>query len=166
MLIYLWAEDENHLIGANGTLPWHLPADMHHFKTLTTGQTVLMGRKTWDSLPHGALKDRTNLVVTRQDNFSAPDALVLSGRVAIMNYDWYHVDENIYVIGGSQIFELLKDQVDQLEVTRIGASFDGDVYMPDLDWTAFKRIKQNAHPAAGKNAYPYTFETYTRVAEK
>lgn len=166
MITFVWAEDENHGIGLNGHLPWHLPADLKHFKEKTIGHPILMGRKTFESFPH-LLPERKHLVLTHdqalakkyQDN---DQVLILSSISEMNDYLDSHQDEEIKAIGGVSIFKALLNRVDCLEKTEIAHEFQVDTYMPEIDYQQFKLIKREVHPADEKNKYPYTFLTYVK----
>lgn len=157
----IYARAANGVIGHNNTLPWHLPEDMAHFKQLTQGCTVIMGRKTWDSLPprFRPLPGRTNIVVTRQSDWHAdgaqraaslPDALALCNPAQIT-----------WVIGGAQIYAQALPLADCVEVTEIAQNFDGDAHAPELgaEWAEAVRSSQ-----VSSNGLPFSFVTYLRTA--
>lgn len=128
----IWAQAANGVIGKDNAMPWHLPEDMAHFKALTQGCTVIMGRKTWDSLPprFRPLPGRRNIVITRQADWhengahrasSLPEALQIC-----------ELTQNVWVIGGAQIYAQALPLADRLEVTEIDAVFEGDAHAPPL----------------------------------
>lgn len=166
MITFVWAEDENHGIGQKGHLPWHLPADLHHFKEKTMGHPLLMGRKTFASLPH-LLPGRKHLVLTH--DHSLKEKFANDSRVQFF-YSWpqldvylkKHHEQDICVIGGRSIFSGLMKQVDVLEKTQIHHSFAVDVYMCPLDYDDFTLTKKEEHLADEKNKYNYDFLTYRR----
>jgi len=123
----VWAQSANGVIGRDGTLPWHLPEDMAHFKSLTAGATVLMGRRTWESLPprFRPLPGRRNLVLSRtpQDGVETfPDLASALGAVS----------GDVWVIGGEAVYKAALPFADRIEVTEIRETFDGDTYAPDV----------------------------------
>ncbi|MFC6260319.1 dihydrofolate reductase [Levilactobacillus fujinensis] len=165
MLIFLWAESQGHVIGLNGHLPWHLPADMHFFKTVTTGNTIIAGSKTFASFPH-ALPNRKNVVVTHQAATNFPAGVtVLNSFDAVREYAIQRPNEKLFVVGGAQLFEGLQDDVDFLYRTTIDAGFDGDTWMPALDYSKFQRINWQPGVRNEKNPYDYAFEQFQRVAQ-
>jgi len=129
-------------IGRDNTLPWHYPRDLKHFKERTMGSPILMGRKTFESLPDGPLPGRTNLVLSRTERSKEKDGTVIwfySHRGVIETghrKGW----EKLYVIGGEEIFRLFLDKADVLEVTRIDRSFSCDRFFPSLDWNKWERV--------------------------
>lgn len=166
MIIFVWAEDENRGIGIDGHLPWHLPADLHHFKEKTMGHPILMGRRTFASLPH-LLPRRKHLVLShnlelKKKYRNNSKIKIFSSLSELQKFLQAHKDKKIYVIGGVSIFKALTDQVDILEKTEIFHHFKVDTYMTDLDYNKFKLVKKEEHEADKKNPYPYTFLTYKR----
>ncbi|MDO1605391.1 dihydrofolate reductase [Lactobacillus sp. YT155] len=158
MISFVWAEDENRVIGKDDTLPWKLPDDMKRFKEVTTGNPIIMGRKTFESFPNGPLPNRENIVITRNKNFSYPGVTVVNA-ISDIQMD---TQKNYCVIGGAQIFELFKDLVDRLYVTKIHHEFSGDVLMIDLPWENFKLVSSEEGKVDEKNLWPHTFEVYDR----
>ncbi|WP_203641134.1 dihydrofolate reductase [Levilactobacillus andaensis] len=165
MLIFLWAESQGHVIGFKGQLPWHLPADMHFFKTVTTGNTIIAGSKTFASFPH-ALPNRTNVVLTHQpaENFPA-SVTVLNSLDAVREYAAQRPAEKLFIVGGAKLFDELRDDVDFLYRTTIDAGFDGDTWMPALDYSKFQRINRQPGVRNEKNPYDYVFEQFQRVTD-
>lgn len=166
MLTYVWAEDENHAIGYQGHLPWHLPADLKHFKEKTMGHPILMGRKTFESLPK-VLPGRQHLVLTHQEAFkekyqSNPQVTVFLSLEQMQAYLDQHQDEEIDVIGGCSLFSLLKDQVDVLEKTEIYHSFKADTYMAEIPYKKFELVSKKVYDQEKCNLFKYAFLTYRR----
>jgi dihydrofolate reductase len=124
----VWAQSANGVIGRDGTLPWHLPEDLKHFRSLTSGATVLMGRRTWESLPprFRPLPGRRNLVLSRTPQEGAETFAALAEALAT-------VDGDVWVIGGAAVYAAALPFADRIVVTEIQESFDGDTYMPPLD---------------------------------
>lgn len=166
MLTYVWAEDEKHAIGYQGHLPWHLPADLQHFKEKTMSHAILMGRKTFASLPQ-ILPGRQHLVLTHQQALKEkyqnnPQVTVFLSVKQMQDYINRHQDLNIDVIGGSSLFELLKDRVEVLEKTQIHAIFAADAFMPLLNYDDFDLVKKASFVKDDHNHYAYDFLTYRR----
>lgn len=137
------ARADNGVIGKDGRLPWHLPADLKHFKAVTSGTAMVMGRKTFDSLP-GRLPGRRHIVLTRDTGWrsegaevahSVDDAIALAG------------DEPVTVIGGAEIVALFLDRADAFELTEVHYEADGDTVMPPPDPAAWKEVSREEHPA-------------------
>lgn len=157
----IYARAANGVIGRDNKLPWHLAEDMAHFKQLTRGCPVVMGRKTWDSLPprFRPLPGRTNIVVTRQAGWQADGAHragSLAEALALCD-----ASQTVWVIGGAQIYAEALPLADRLEVTEIDQTFDGDAYAPTLgpEWTESARSRH-----VGSNGLPFSFVTYVRAA--
>ena len=163
MLAYVWAEDENQLIGKDDQLPWRLPADVKFFKDVTMRGDVVMGRSTYETIPNRPLKGRRNIVLTHQEDYDARGAIVVHSKDEVLKL---HEDssEDFYIIGGAMLFELFKDEVDELYRTVIHDTFDGDTYFPgDFDYSKFERVKYWSGVVDDKNKYPHTFEVWKRV---
>lgn len=170
MITYVWAEDQKHQIGYQGHLPWHLPADLKHFKEETMGHPILMGRKTFASLPR-ILPGRLHVVLTHNKKLKEKYAdnqqvIILNNEKELNNFLEKYVDEEICAIGGVSIFKLLLDKVDCLKRTVIDASFKADTVMPDIDYSLFKLVKEEKYHADKINKYPYSFLTYVRGVKK
>lgn len=158
-LSLIFARAANGVIGKNDTLPWHLPEDLAHFKRLTNGWPVIMGRKTWDSLPpkFRPLPGRTNIVVTRQAGWRAEGAEVAPSVEAAISLA--NKAQQIWVIGGAQIYALTEPLADRIEVTEIAQDFEGDAYAPQLgpEWRVAAR---EDHVSA--NGMKFSFITYQK----
>jgi dihydrofolate reductase len=160
MIILIAAIARNGVIGQNNALPWHLPEDMAHFKALTTGQTVLMGRKTWESLPSKfrPLPQRRNIVVTRDPAYRAAGADVVSSIEA--GIELGTGGTALYVIGGAELYAHALPRAQRLELTEIAADFPGDAYFPDFDRGLWREIRRE--PGISAAGWPYAFVTYER----
>jgi len=128
----IWAQSANGVIGSKGGLPWHLPEDLARFRRLTLGSTVVMGRATWDSLPGAArpLRDRHNVVLTRQPGWAAPGATVARSLTAALDAARDAAPEDVWVIGGASVYAAALPHADRLEVTELAERFEGDVLAP------------------------------------
>ncbi len=121
----LMAEDQNGLIGQNGHLPWSLPNDLANFKHETVHEVVVMGRKTYDSLPVQPLPGRQNIVITRQPDLAVADGVfVMHTKAELLKYEQANPMKKIFIIGGADIFAMYADDVDYLYVTKIAESFE------------------------------------------
>lgn len=153
----IYARAANGAIGKDGGLPWHLPGDLKHFKAMTMGKPMIMGRKTFESLP-GLLPGRRHIVLTTRAGWEAPGAAtVRSPGEALSEVG----DEDAWVIGGAAVFALFLPLADRVELTQIDRAYEGDVFMPPLgpEW---QLARQEDHPArAGHPAY--AFLSYTRA---
>lgn len=166
MITFIWAEDEQHKIGLDGHLPWYIPEDLKHFKTLTINHPIIMGRKTFNSLPR-ILPQRRHIVLSQNQVFKEeyehnPQVIVVSSVNSLNKWINAHQTEQLYVIGGVSVFEALKDRVGCLEKTAIAATFPADTVMPDLNYDDFELIKKVHHQANNKCQYSYDFLTYLR----
>ncbi|MGZ5804827.1 MAG: dihydrofolate reductase [Xanthobacteraceae bacterium] len=166
-VVLVVAVAENGVIGSNGALPWRLKSDMAFFKSVTMNRPLLMGRKTWDSLPRKPLPGRTNVVLTRDASFAATGALVatsLEAALAAARGDALRrgVDE-IAVIGGSDIFALTMPLADRIEFTRVHASPKGDTTFPELPAAMWREAARRDFPAGPNDDARFTILTYERV---
>ena len=158
----IWAQDLNGLIGRDNDLPWRLPADMAYFKRETLGKPVVMGRRTWESFGSRPLKDRVNIVLTREASYEAQGAVVVhTAEEALVAA----VGAEIMVIGGSQIYELFLPLADRLRLTRVQETFEGDTRFPEVDWSVWSLTESREGMVDEKNVYRHVFEIYERTAE-
>ena len=149
----------NGVIGRDGTLPWRLPEDLRHFRALTTGHAVIMGRRTWESLPH-ALPGRENIVVTRRDGYAAAGATSASSlddALAMVGYP-----PPAFVIGGGELYRAALPRARTAYITEIGQAFAGDATFPTLDRREWAETAREAH-RGGESGLPYAFVTYERI---
>jgi dihydrofolate reductase len=152
----------NDVIGSSNDLPWYLPADLKRFKELTTGHTVVMGRKTYDSIYarlKGPLPNRTNIVVTRDAVFQAPGCMVVHDLETALKGQ----PDEVFVIGGAQIYEQALPAVNKLYITEVDAEVDGDTYFPPLNRKEWRETNRESHKKDDKNKYEYSFVTYERI---
>lgn len=154
----IWAMDEQRLIGKDNGMPWHLPNDMKFFRENTKGKTVVMGRKTYDSL-NGALPKRRNLVLTRNPSWGADDAEVISDITSVLELAQ---DEEVMIIGGAQIYNLFMPYADKLLVTRIAQTFEGDEHFPEYDERVWELEWEEPGIVDEKNEYPHQFQSFVR----
>ncbi|GIN56568.1 dihydrofolate reductase [Lederbergia ruris] len=160
MISFLWAEDENRLIGKDNQLPWRLPADLKYFKETTMGHPIVMGRKTYESIGK-PLPGRTNIVLTRNPSFKVDGCEVLHSKADFLSWA-KKTDEEIFVIGGAEIYRLFIDEVDQLYVTKIFEQFEGDEYFPKINWENWQLVSKKPGIKDEKNPYDYEFRKYVR----
>jgi len=155
---------ENGVIGRGGELPWRLSSDLQRFKRLTMGHTIVMGRRTWESIGR-PLPGRRTVVVTRQSDYriGSPDVTVVSSLDAALEVAQCAGDTEAFVIGGAELFREALPQADRLYYTRVLANVDGDTWFPDVDWNAWRKIESELTHANKKNDYPTTFEIQERV---
>lgn len=159
MLTIVAAMSANRAIGKENKLLWHMPADLKHFRDLTTGQTVIMGRKTFDAIGK-PLPNRKNIVISRQRDLSIPGVKVMDSLAAAIAY--CEPAAEIFIIGGAQIYAAALSQTDKLELTVVEGEFEGDAFFPDLDPNEWKEISRRTYMPDEKNKFPYTFLTLIR----
>ena len=153
------AMSANRVIGRDNSLPWKLPADWKHFKNLTMGHHLLMGRKTFESIGR-PLPGRTTVVITRQSSYSPTGVLVAHSIEQALQLAAQ--DSEAFVAGGAQIYRLMLPRADRIYLTSIDEEFEGDTFFPDFDESDWQLISQENREPDEKNAYPYTFLTYGR----
>ena len=142
-IIFVLARADNGVIGADGDMPWHLPADLRHFKQITGDRPMIMGRKTFEALPV-ALPGRRHIVLTRDEDWSDEEAEVVhSVDEALARANAPHVT----VIGGAEIFALFRDRADRIELTEIHAAPDGDTHVPAFEADQWTEIARESHAA-------------------
>ena len=164
MISLIVAADENNVIGHQGSLPWKLPADMKFFRETTKGHPVIMGRKTYASIGR-ALPGRQNVVVTRQEDFEAPGCKVVNSLVdAIVVASMADGNEEIFVIGGGELYRDVLPSADRVYLTRVHASVEGDTTFPELNPKEWKEIDRREHPADAENPEAMTFLVYDKQA--
>ena len=154
------AMDNKRLIGSKNQLPWHLPADLAYFKKLTTGKSILMGRKTYDSIGR-PLPNRRNIVITRNSNISIPGCEVVSSIDHALELT--KEDSEVMVIGGASLCEQLLPKINRLYITKIDGVFEGDVFFPKYDDFNWLEVSCESHPKDSSNAYSYKFIVLDRV---
>ena len=157
----IYARAANGVIGNHNTLPWHLPEDLAHFKRTTLGCPVIMGRKTWDSLPpkFRPLPGRRNIVITRQEKWNENGAYPAQNMQEALQLCEQSAD--VWVIGGAQLYALAEPLASTAVVTEIDKDFEGDAFAPTLG-PAWKETARERHVAA--SGLPFSFVTYTRTA--
>ncbi|BAC13695.1 dihydrofolate reductase [Oceanobacillus iheyensis HTE831] len=161
MISLLLAMDRNHVIGVNNQLPWHLPKDLRFFKEKTTGNTIIMGRKTFESMG-GALPNRKNIVLTSRSDVQYPNAKIIHHIDTIKQWNIENPEEEYFVIGGANLFQQVMDIADRMYITWIDESFTGDTFFPKFnqeDWIISSKIKGDKDE---KNPYDYYFIQYDR----
>jgi len=153
------AMDRNRLIGNKNQLPWHLPADLAHFKKVTMGKPIIMGRKTYDSIGR-PLPGRTNIVLTRSDDFHAEGVLKANSLEQAQEY--VAGAGEVMVIGGSTVYQLALPGADRLYMTYVENNYQGDAWFPEFDLEQWRIIASEQHGADKKNSCAYRFVTYER----
>lgn len=162
MISLLVAMGQEQIIGSDNGMPWHLPNDLQFFKKKTTGQTIVMGRKTFDSIDK-VLPKRQNYVVTSQVSPNFPEGVgVLHDLEMIKHWNEKHPDEELFVIGGSKIFEQVIDIADRMYITFIDYKFTGDTKFPIFTMDEWSLTSNAAGERNDKNPYDYYFLQYDR----
>ena len=157
MLTMIFACDKSNAIGKDGDLPWRQSTDLQHFKRITLGGTIVMGRKTWDSLP-GKLPDRRHLVMTK----SPRNDIETTSFDAVMELA---KDEEIFIIGGGEIYRLFLTHVDKIHRTVIHCEVDNaDTYAPELSEQEFSLTSSNFTPKTERDDFDMTFEVYEKIS--
>jgi dihydrofolate reductase len=160
------ARSRNGVIGRDGDLPWRLKTDLAHFRALTMGKPVIMGRKTWDSLPRRPLPGRTNIVITRDMSFEPKGAVVCHDfseavQIAREQAEDDGADE-VCVIGGAAMFALALPKARRIYLTEVDADVEGDVLFPPFNEADWREVSREAHPAGEGDDYDVTFRTLER----
>ncbi len=156
---FIFAMDRNRAIGKDNALPWHLPADLKFFKSVTMGHPILMGRKTYDSIGK-PLPGRRNLIMTQNRDFLADGCEVLHTVEDVLQES---SQGEVFVIGGAELFRLLISYADRMYVTRIEHEFEADTFLFDLDLKDWKLVSSEQGIRDEKNPYEYYFEVYERA---
>jgi dihydrofolate reductase len=158
----------NGTIGRDNQLLWHLPEDLKHFRAATMGAPVIMGRKTWQSLPERfrPLPGRRNLVLSRQPGFEAPGAQVLPDLDTALKLAEASGAVRAFVIGGAQIYREALPRADELLLTEVERDFEGDAHFPAFSRSAFAEIERERHQAAPPNDFAFSFVTYRRLPSR
>lgn len=162
MISLLFAMDRNQVIGANNDLPWHLPNDLKFFKEKTTGRTIIMGRKTFDSIGR-ALPNRRNIVLSKSDIELPIGVELIQDINSILTMDKKNPEEELFIIGGGGIFEQILPFADRMYITLIEEEFNGDVFFPDFSLEMWKETSRVKGIKDEKNPYDYYFIQYDRI---
>jgi len=153
------ATAENNALGKNNELVWHLPNDFKRFKNLTSGHHIIMGRKTFESFPK-PLPNRTHIVITRQQDYNPEGCIVVNSiEEAIKSCP---IDENIFIIGGGEIYNLGLPFSDKIELTLVHHTFEADAFFPEINENDWKIINSDFQQKDEKHLFDYTYQTYIR----
>ena len=153
------AASENNVIGNDNKLIWHLSDDLKHFKELTKGHCVIMGRKTFESMPK-ALPNRTNIVITRKNNYEAKDAIVVHSIHEAL--EKAENDNQPFIIGGGEIYRQSILISDRIELTRVHAKLDGDAFFPEIDYKIWNEVSSEKRFKDEKHDFDFTFIRYNK----
>jgi dihydrofolate reductase len=152
----------NNAIGKEGQMPWHLPNDMKHFKNVTWGMPVVMGRKTFESLGK-VLPGRKNIVISRQPGWNAEGTVVVQ-KIEDALFVAKNTDaKEVMIIGGGEIYKALFDKASRIYLTRVEADPEADTFFPSLHPKEWYLVSQQIHEADAKNAYNYSFQIWERL---
>ncbi len=161
------ARARNGVIGREGALPWRLKSDLKLFKAITLGKPVIMGRKTWDSLPKRPLPGRMNIVLTRDGSFEAAGALVCERFEEALGIGREQAQddgaEEVCVIGGASLFALALPKAKRMYLTEVEADVEGDVRLASFDEALWRELRREAHPAGEGDDYPFVMRMLERV---
>ena len=157
-IVAIWAQDEEGIIGKDNRLPWYLPAELQHFKETTLNHAILMGRVTFDGMGRRLLPKRETLILTRNSDEKMDGVSIFNDIESVL--DWYQSqDKNLYVIGGKQIFQAFEPYIDEVIVTQVHASVEGDTYFPeDFDLSLFETVSSKFYDKDEKNPYDFTIQ--------
>jgi len=154
------AASENNVLGKDNRLIWHISDDLKRFKKLTLGHSIIMGRKTFESMPK-ALPNRKNIVLTRNNNYRAKNAIVAHDlRNAL---ELTGEDTNPYIIGGEEIYNLFLPIANRIELTRVHDIFDGDAFFPEIDLSKWELFCVEEHFSTQYSRYNYSYLTYKKI---
>ena len=154
------AVSDNGVIGYQNDLPWRLSSDLKRFKSITMGHSILMGRKTFESLPK-LLPGRKTVILTRQLNYKFEGATVVDSLEAAI--DVCSDEPEAFVIGGAEIYHQALSLADRLYLTKVHAEIKGDTYFPPINWRQWKQLEVEQHETDERNQYPTTFSIYERI---
>lgn len=161
------ARSKNGVIGRGGGLPWRLKSDLQIFKQVTLFKPVIMGRKTWDSLPKKPLPGRLNVVLSRDGSFAPKDAVVCEGLDEALQIAREHAAEDgaeeVCVIGGAAVFAEALPRARRLYLTEVDAVVEGDTHFPPFDESQWREVRREAHPAGPDDDYPFVFRVLERI---
>ena len=152
---------DNYAIGYQNKLPWHLPADLKHFRQLTTGHAVVMGKHTFESLPHGPLPNRKNIVLSSIMSEGVNEGYFEADSMEDVFY-LTEKEEEVFIIGGTSVYKQTYDKVDTLYITWIHGTFVADTFFPEINFDDWNEVSREDCPADEKNPVPYSFVVYER----
>jgi dihydrofolate reductase len=159
-IAFVVAVARNGVIGRKGELPWHISSDLKRFKAITMGKPVIMGRKTWDSLPRKPLQGRTNIVVTRQHDYAAEGAVVVNSLdEALAKTD----GEEVCIIGGGELFKEAMPIANRLYLTEVDLDVPGDTFFPKIDPKSWKEVSREVHPRGPKDDASFILRVLDRA---
>ena len=155
------ARSKNNIIGIDNSLPWHLPADLKWFRSKTMGHHVVMGRKSYESLP-GPLKGRTIITVTKNKDYFSSDCVIKHSIPEAITYAKNQGENELLILGGGIIYELTKNIWDKIYITDVDVEIEGDTSFAEIEMEHWQLVGEEIHQADVKNVYNYAFRTYNR----
>ena len=164
MITLIVAMGKNREIGKENQLLWHLPKDLKRFKELTSGYPIIMGRKTYESIGK-PLPNRTNIVISRKNDWFEEGILIVGSIKEAVKFA-KKIDEEVFIIGGGNIYEQTIDLADKLEVTLVDAELGADTFFPKINEKVWQKTNEERHQKDEKNEFDFCFQTYERVSEK
>lgn len=159
MITLIAAAAENNALGKNNDLIWHLPDDFKRFKAITSGHYIIMGRKTFESFPK-PLPNRTHVIITRQKNYNPENCIVVNSLEKAIEI--CPKDEDLFVIGGGEIYQQSIAIADKIELTRVHSTFEADTFFPEIDNTIWELVQEEFHPKDEKHLFDFSFQTYLK----
>jgi len=155
------AKTRNNVIGRNNNMPWHISDDLKNFKNITTGHTIVMGRKNHESIGR-PLPGRTNIIITKNPCYSCCGCIVVNSIEKAIECAKQRGETELFIIGGGQIYEQTKHLWDKMYITEIDAELDGDVFFPDIDISQWKLTAEKCIKKSEKNEYDFCFKIYEK----
>ncbi len=159
MITLIAAAAENNALGKNNDLIWHLPNDFKRFKSITSGHYIIMGRKTFESFPK-PLPNRTHVIITRQKNYNPENCIVVNSLEKAIEI--CPKDEDVFVIGGGEIYKQSIAIADKIELTRVHSTFEADTFFPEIDTNIWDLVEEEFHPKDEKHLFDFSFQTYLK----
>ncbi|RUT71088.1 dihydrofolate reductase [Flavobacterium cupreum] len=159
MIIMIAAVAENNALGKNNELVWHLPNDFKRFKALTTNHYIVMGRKTFESFPK-PLPNRTHVIITRQKDYNPEGCIVVDSIERALAV--CPENEDSYIIGGGEIYNLALPYADIIEITKVHHTFEADTFFPKINKNEWQLVEAETNLKDEKHQYDYTYETYIK----
>jgi dihydrofolate reductase len=159
MITLIAAVSENNALGKDNQLLWHLPDDFKRFKNITSGHHIITGRKTFESFPK-PLPNRIHVIITRQKDYQPEGCLIVDSFAKAISV--CPKDEELFIIGGGEIYKQSIEMADKLDITRVHHAFDADTFFPEIDLTKWKLTSEEYHPKDEKHQFDFTFETYLK----
>lgn len=158
-LTLIAAAAENNALGKDNDLVWHLPDDFKRFKQITSGHYIIMGRKTFESFPK-PLPNRTHVIISRQKDYTAEGCIVvnsLDDAIAACPQD-----EEVFIIGGGEIYRQSIERADKIELTRVHTSVEADAFFPEIDSNEWELVNEDYHPKDDRHKFDFTYKTYIK----